>query len=171
MVKAVEFYKKILKIRSEFEKVDQSTLDFLVQHALTGLNIYPKNSVQEHFSENEIENLIHNYNLPGIGSLLKDITIYETIAETDNALYIFGSIDGYLCFNNDLVVTWNDESDFRLYSLVAIDPESFLDVVYALAYNNLYRELSRQEICKKLIYLSGSSETKLFYEYLLGLIE
>ena len=172
-MKADEFYAQIKILRENFEKVDRDSLDFLIRDALIGTIIKPREAMMAHY-ENEIEKLLDQYEFPASDYLLNGISIYESVYnnQTDPSLVIFGSLDGgLLCYDQNHRVSWHDDVQLMEMSLVATTPELFLDVLYSIAHHNLFREMDKEDLCKKLIYESGDNQTKVFYEYLLGLIE
>jgi hypothetical protein len=127
---------------------------------------YSINYIKEKF-ENEIENLIINYNNPNIFRLLNGISFLNEILVCDE-LYVFGSLDSYICYTKIGAVSWNDSDTLELLSPISNSQDSFLDCMFELAYNNINCTLSNSELLNKLIRISGEKDSELFYKYLLG---
>jgi hypothetical protein len=118
-------------------------------------------------SENEIENLIINYNNPKIFRLLNGISFLNKILVCDE-LNVFGSLDSYICYTKNGSISWNDSDTLELLSPISNSQDSFLDCMLELARNNINCTLSDSDLLNKLISLSGEKDSELFYKYLLG---
>ncbi len=147
---------------------EQIHKEFLLRDRLVGWVIEEKNSPIQKYT-NEIENLVVNFNKYGMFKLLNDISINNEIELLGYQLYAFGSIDGYLCYDNTGVITWNDYDTLEVISLCASSSESFLDCMYTLSYNNLYNELDKLDLLENILMLSKTKKSETFFKYLIGI--
>ncbi|MBK8852455.1 MAG: hypothetical protein IPN73_20185 [Saprospiraceae bacterium] len=161
-------------LKVEFPNLSDNEIsdEFIKREYLIGCNITNKNNNNNSNSfGNEIEILISEYNLFSIDRILCGISFLDEILVINEELYVFGTLDSYLCYNEAGKVLWIDYDTNEILSNISNAPESFLDCMYELANNNIKRTLTNIELLNNLVNLSGENESNIFYKYLLGIDE
>ncbi|MBK9254622.1 MAG: hypothetical protein IPM42_03975 [Saprospiraceae bacterium] len=161
-----------LKIEFPDLSDNQISDEFIKREYLIGCNITHKlKNDNSNPYVNEIDVLISEYNLFSIDRILCGISFLSEILVLNEELYVFGTLDSYLCYNEANKVFWIDYDTHEILSKISNTPESFLDCMYELANNNINRTLTNIELLNKLVNLSGENESNIFYKYLLGIDE
>jgi len=169
---AKNLFDKLIKIQND---LDFTSKDYMFNNNAQGLRglSEKKNST---LTENEIINLVSNYNLHYVPNIFRDIRIEEEL-EYDEEFIIFANYEGMLiCYNTlNEEITWNEIMSFHELSKCAISPDNFLEVLYEIAdfslrYPNA-EEKERKNLIPKLVELSGDKESKTFYTSVMGVID
>ncbi|MBK9566898.1 MAG: hypothetical protein IPO37_17495 [Saprospiraceae bacterium] len=158
-----------LKGDSRYVSESDFNNEFIRRSCVSGTYYKSKGNLYQY--ENEIENLIINFNNKNIFKILNGISFLDDVLILNEGLYVFGTLDSYLCYNETGKVFWIDYDTHEILSNVSNTPESFLDCMYELANNNINRSLTNIELLTKLVNLSGENDSIIFYKYLLGIDE
>lgn len=181
-MKADEFVNKISKIREDNFNIDFTTIfdrgnneemspekirEYLIRNCYSGSLIIKNEYINAKY-KNELENLVLNYTYEDMYTMLRFSILKECIILTEE-LTAIGEIDNYICINKSGEITWNDFDTYEEVCSCAISSEAFIDCMFAIAYNRFYLELGKEELLEKLIILSKTENSRMFYSYVLAI--
>ncbi|MBK8112895.1 MAG: hypothetical protein IPK46_22645 [Saprospiraceae bacterium] len=158
-------------LKVEFPNLSDNEIsdEFIKREYLIGCNITNKNNNNNSNSfGNEIEILISEYNLFSIDRILCGISFLDEILVINEELYVFGTLDSYLCYNEAGKVLWIDYDTNEILINIS-NPESFR--LCMTSNNNIKRTLTNIELLNNLVNLWAKTQSSIFYKYLLGIEE